>query len=181
MAIIIAVLNISFLAFISYQLWRKARAPLNQFFWPALLIKLAAGIGMGLIYTYFYAVGDTFNYFKDGVELANLAKVDFGEYARFLWSGDHSFSVWRELIFNQPRAVFLSKITSVFCLLTANNYWIISLYFSALAFGCSWLLVTKIISWYKPFTFAAIISFLFFPSVFFFLSGFLFFSQLFHF
>jgi hypothetical protein len=171
MTITIAVLNIGFLAFISYQVWRKEEPLLQQFFWPALLVKLTAGICLGLIYTYYYTVGDTFNYFEDGAKLANLARTDAGSYVKFLAWGDDLSAVSSELLYKQPRAMFLSKITSLFCLLTADSYWIISIYFSAITFFCSWILVKKIIALHKPFTWAAVISFLFFPSVVFWSSG----------
>src|SRR3990170_8117515 len=102
MTITIAVLNIGFLAFISYWIWRKEEPPLQQFFWPALLVKLTAGICLGLIYTYYYTVGDTFNYFEDGVKLANLARTDVGSYLKFLSSGDDLSAVSSELLYKQP-------------------------------------------------------------------------------
>lgn len=171
MEIAIAILNVGFIIFISYQIWRKEQTSLRKFFFPALLLKLAAGIVLGLVYTYYYTVGDTFNYFNDGVKLASLARADIASYLSFLWSSDESSPVWRELIYTQPRAMFLSKITSLFCVLTADNYWVISLYFSSISFFCSWLLLKKIIAIHPPAELAAVISFLFFPSVVFWSSG----------
>lgn len=171
MKIAIAILNVGFIIFISYQIWRKEQTPLRKFFWPGLLLKLTAGIGLGLVYSYYYTVGDTFNYFNDGVRLANLARTDIGSYLSFLWSSDESLPIWPELIYKQPRAMFLSKITSIFCVLTADNYWIISLYFSSITFFCSWLLVKKITALHPSAELAAVISFLFFPSVVFWSSG----------
>lgn len=171
MKIATAILNVGFIIFISYQIWRKEQTSLRNFFFPALLLKLAAGIMLGLVYTYYYTVGDTFNYFSDGVRLASLARTEIGSYLSFLWSSDESLPIWSELIYKQPRAMFLSKITSLFCVLTADNYWVISLYFSSVSFFCSWLLVKKIIAMHPPATLAAVISFLFFPSVAFWSSG----------
>lgn len=167
----IAVVNIAVIGFGSYWVWKKERSELRMFFWPALILKCLAGIALGLVYIYYYTVGDTFNYFHDGIKLAELAKEGTGAYLKFLWAGDESFAITSELIYRQPRAMFLSKITSVFCLITADNYWIVSLYFSMACFITAWILVRKIAAVYKSAETPAVISFLFFPSVVFWSSG----------
>src|SRR5688572_26809270 len=167
----IVVLNLAFLLFISYRIWSREKSSIRKFFWPAFVLKLVAGVCLGLVYTYYYSVGDTFLYFQDGARLATLAKTDIASYFRFLWAGDESFPVWSELIYKQPRALFLSKVTSVFCLLTADNYWVIALYFSAIAFLGSWYLVKKINDSFEGVQPATILGFLFFPSVVFWSAG----------
>jgi hypothetical protein len=173
MNVVVPVLNIFFLAFISYRVWQRERSSIKRFFWPSLFLKLVAGVCIGLVYTYYYKTGDTFNYFNDGVILAKLAKADFAAYIDFLWLSDEPFPIWSEseLIYRQPRAMFLSKFTSLFCLLTTNSYWVISFYFSMISFLCAWLLVKKIADLYPHAKVAVIISFLFFPTVVFWTSG----------
>ena len=170
MHVIVALLNIAFLGFIFYRVWRVEKIPLRRFFWPALSLKLIAGIGLGLVYSHYYSTGDTFNYFNDGVKIARLATEDVVAFVRFLWAGDDSFSLSSDLLYKQPRAMFLAKVTSVFCLLTANNYWVISLYFSAISFVSAWLLVRKIVERNNLLA-PAVVSFLFFPSVVFWSAG----------
>src|SRR5687767_2937085 len=167
----ILVLNLAFLLFISYRIWSLEKSSLRKFFWPALLLKLIAGICLGLVYTYYYSVGDTFLYFQDGVRLATLARTDLASYFSFLWAGDESFPIWSELVYRQPRAMFLSKVTSLFCLLTGDNYWLISLYFSGTTFISAWFLVKKINDLYERVKVGAILGFLFFPSVLFWSAG----------
>ena len=167
----ILVLNFAFLLFISYRIWSLEKFSLRKFFWPALVLKLVGGICLGLVYTYYYSAGDTFHYFHDGVQLASLARTDAASYFGFLWAGDESFPISSELIYKQPRAVFLSKVTSLFCLLTADNYWMISLYFSAISFFSAWFLVQTINRFFEGVQPAAILSFLFFPSVVFWSAG----------
>lgn len=168
---VVGIANGAFIAFISYRVWLNDRSRLKPIYWPALLFKLFSGIGLGLLYTFYYNVGDTFNYFNDGVRLANLARQDAGSYIRFLWSGDESFPIWSDLIYKQPRAMFLSKITSFFCILTADNYWFISLYFSAVSFFSAWLLGRKILILMTDSGLAVALAFFFFPSVVFWSSG----------
>ena len=167
----ILVLNLAVLLFISYRIWSLEKSSLRKFFWPALVLKLAGGICLGLVYSYYYSTGDTFNYFHDGVRLASLARTDVASYFGFLWAGDESFPISSELIYKQPRAMFLSKVTSLFCLLTADNYWMIALYFSAISFFSAWFLVQKINRLFEGVQPAAILSFLFFPSVVFWSAG----------
>ena len=87
----VLVLNLAFLLFISYRIWSLEKFSLRTFFWPALVLKLAGGISLGLVYTYYYSAGDTFHYFHDGVKLASLARTDAASYFGFLWAGDESF------------------------------------------------------------------------------------------
>src|SRR5688572_11374312 len=108
--ILVAVHVVVILA-VAFQLYRKQVA-LRAIFWPALLVKLIAGICLGLLYIYYYPVSDTFAYFRDGSRLASLAVVDFRQYIGFLLFGNDGASI--NLTLTASRAVFLSKITSIF-------------------------------------------------------------------
>lgn len=171
MNIIVGIANVAFIAFISYLLWQRDHSPLKTYYWPALLFKLMSGIALGLLYTYYYDGGDTFNYFNDGVKLANIARKDVASYFSFLWSGDESVPIWSELNYKQPRAMFLSKATSLFCLLTSDSYWVISLHFSFISFLCTWMLARKILKLNPDAVFATALAFFFFPSIVFWSSG----------
>jgi hypothetical protein len=171
MKIAIVVVNVAVLMLLSYRLWSLDKSSLKKFFWPALILKSIAGISLGLVYAYYYTVGDTFVYFLDGIKLAELARNDIGTYLRFLWSGDESFDVWDQLWYRQPRAMFLSKVTSVSCILSGENYWIISLHFSFISFLSAWTLTKKIVEFNNDARPGAILAFLFFPSIVFWSSG----------
>ena len=165
--VLIAVHVVLILA-VAFQLYRKQVA-LRAVFWPALLVKLVAGICLGLLYTYYYPVSDTFAYFRDGARLASLAQSDFREYIGLILLDYNMGSI--DLTLTAPRALFLSKITSVFHLFTGGNYWTIALYFSFISFLASWRFVQDI-NWYFPkATLAAVAAFLFLPSAVFWSSG----------
>ncbi len=170
MEIIIGIVNCVILLFLFYK-HSRTNLFLTYIYWPALIIKLVAGILLGLLYTYYYSVADTFGFFEDATKFSALAKEDIVNYLSFIWTSDESYPFWSNLNYTQPRAVFLSKIVSFFCLITGDNYWLISLYFSFIAFACSWRLVNTIITHYPESKIAAIISFLFVPSVVFWSSG----------
>jgi hypothetical protein len=171
MGLLVSFFHIVLLFYFFHWIWKNEKTSLRNFFWPALILKLAAGICLGLLYKYYYTIGDTFTYFEDGIKLSHLAQTDILQYIQFLWSGDRSFPGGVELQYQQPRALFFSKITSVFCLITVNNYWIIALYFSAVAFVSVWVLTKKISSLSPSAEDAAVTGFLFFPSVVFWSSG----------
>lgn len=156
---------------LAYSIWRKEDIAWKKLFWPAFLFKLFCGVALGLVYTFYYTVGDTALYYADGVRLANLARADLTTYLTFLVSGDDSYAIWNQLLYTEGRALFMSKVTSFFCLLTADEYYLVSLYFSFFSFYGAWTL-TKLISRHWPgFQPAAIVGFLFFPSISFWTSG----------
>src|SRR5688572_10865885 len=143
MTLFVFILHLLFLTTLSVIWWKKIQL-LRVFYWPALIVKLASGILVGVLYTYYYSVGDTFGFFQDAMSLTKLARTDFLTYLKFLWNGDESFVVWSDLILVQPRSLFFVKFISFFSLITLDNYWLISLYFSFISFAAAWLLVTAI-------------------------------------
>jgi len=166
-----AIINVGFLFFVAHRMWSGDKSPLKNIFWPALSVKLGAGICLGLLYRYYYNGGDTFTYFEEGTKLTALARSDIFLYIRFLWSGDESFDAWNSLVSLQPRALFMIKVVSVVNLLSHDNYWISALYFSFFSFAATWILVRTIIQFNASLRYAAVVSFLFFPSVVFWSSG----------
>lgn len=171
MNLFFAAINIGFLLFVAGRIWKTDQGMTRKFFWPAFLVKLAGGIGLGLVYSFYYKVGDTLVYFQDATILTSLARTDPWLYLKFLWYGDESFPVWADISLVQSRALFMVKITSIVNLLSHDNYWITSLYFSFASFAGAWVLVKRIVRFDPTVVHAAVFSFLFFPSVVFWSSG----------
>lgn len=170
MNFVVVILNVILISILAY--WYSGHAGAVKFtYWLALAIKLAAGIALGLIYTYYYVESDTFTFFNDGVRLATLARTNFDEYLAFLIRGDASFSVWNELCDHQYRVLFLTKVVSVVNLATHDNYWITSVYFSFISFISAWKLVTVLSKYFPALKVNAVVSFLFIPSVVFWSAG----------
>jgi hypothetical protein len=168
MKILFVFIHIVLLGWFSWRYW-KAQNMLKQFFWPALGAKLFAGVCVGLLYTCYYKVGDTFLYFHDGSMLADLARRDFTAYMRFIVKSEGAITG----TFNEdsPRALLFVKIVSLFSLLSFDNYWIIASYFSLSSFLGSWFLVQRISDHFPEFNLSAVVAFLFFPSTVFWSSG----------
>lgn len=148
----------------------RQEGDLQCVFWPALTVRLVSGIALGLVYSLYYGVGDTLVYADDGAALATVAKHDAGGYLKFLWSSQPA-QPWPALQTNEPRALFMVKLVSIFSLVCFDNYWTIALYFSFLSFSGAWFLVRQIDLRFPALTPAASIAFLFFPSAVFWSSG----------
>jgi hypothetical protein len=172
MTVIITCLHVAIIFFLAWVIYTKGRKiKYQKLFVPALALKLLAGVAMGCLYIYYYKAGDTLLYFQDGSHLAKLAKEDPATYLKYILQGKENVVIAHRLVLSDPRALFMSKIVSVFCLLTFNNYWVISLYFSFLSFLAAWSLVCRIDYHYKNVGFQAVIAFLIFPSIIFWSSG----------
>ncbi|MEM8565081.1 MAG: hypothetical protein AAGF85_01385 [Bacteroidota bacterium] len=94
-------------------------------------MKLLAGFGLGIVYSYYYSSGDTYAFFYQAERLAHLARSNFSGYVQFLIFSDPTIisitSQWT------PNLLF-TKLISIFCIITNNNYWLISAYLSLFCF-----------------------------------------------
>ncbi len=146
--------------------------PLGKYFLPGLVIKYIAGILLGMLYFGYYREGDTILFHEDAMRLARLIYDYPGQYFSILIYNSQSNEVWETLkLTDQPRAFYMAKVLSFFYILTNGNYWVSGFYFSFFAYSGLWTLADKL-STYFPWTrIAAIIAFLFFPSVVFWSSG----------
>jgi hypothetical protein len=165
MQTVVQVVHILFIAIVSWWLWKQETTKMRKFFWPALAAKLSAGILLGVIYATFYTVADTFDFFTDAIKLSANARADFWGYIEFLFQKPPVEYA------GENRTLFFVKIASIFSLITFDNYWICSLYFSWFSFLAAWQL-TKFI-WVKipNAGIAAATAFLFFPTCVFWASG----------
>ena len=76
MNIFFAIVNTGIIFFLAYRIWSGDDSSVKNFFWPALILKLLAGLCLGLLYRYYYNGGDTFMYFEEGAKLSALARSD---------------------------------------------------------------------------------------------------------
>ncbi len=164
-------ITVVLIGIISFSLWKRSPSSLKKFFWPSLLIKLLAGIALGLVYTYYYDANDTFLFFADAKILAASARADFSSYVSFLWSGDEATLLLGPLSTVEPRSLFFVKGLSIVSLITSDNYWISSLWFSLFSFTGCWYLFIRLNNLFKDATWPAALSLFFFPSFVFWGSG----------
>lgn len=162
MELLIAAFHLALIIGFSFYLRNKHRWN-SWIFWPALTVKLLAGVCLGLLYRHYFEVGDTFAYFRDGAKLATLAATDLSSYWQLLLL-DRGIDT-SGIMLTEPRALFFTKITSLMNMLTASNYWAIGFYYSFLSFLAAWSLVRVIRSNVPIAFFPAMVAFLFLPSV----------------
>lgn len=136
----------------------------------ALVLKAFGGIGLGLLYRHYYAGGDTFHYFQEAVTLTTHFRESAVSYFRFIFFNEGDIASEMRYL-GQPRALFFTKLVSIINLITNDNYWLTSIFFSL--FSCAGLLVfgKRLLQQYPNRQAAIYISLLFFPSVVFWSAG----------
>jgi hypothetical protein len=167
MLIGIATLNLSLIGAIAWWISSNIAPTDKPVFWSALIARLCGGIALGLVYHYYYGLGDTLGYFQDALRLNDLAGQDVSLYFNSLFTGTPPI----ELVNREPRAFFFTALVSVVNFLSGRNYWITSLWFSLFSFACAWYFVVRVSTLLPGIRRAAVMAFLFFPSVVFWSSG----------
>ncbi len=114
---------------------------------PGLLIAIGitAKIAGALVMSYFYLVhqngGDTWNYFQEGMRLRELFLNDFDQFWYFFLDSRESAS---GVFYNEPRALFFSKIIGLLLIPLMGNYWLLTLTFAVISFLASWKLYLRL-------------------------------------
>lgn len=152
---------------------RFENSPVASLYYPALALKVMSGITLGIIYFYFYQVGDTLVYFSDASVLSHWAVEQPGSYFKYLIYSEAPSNILNQLTYlsSVPRAQWLVKVASFFNLLSGNNYYLLATWFSVFSFCGSFYLAHVLVSVKRELKMAAVISLLFFPSVVFWSSG----------
>lgn len=171
MKILILFSTVLFLGLVCFYIYRRSKSVLRSWYWPSLLLHILCGLAIGALYLYHYKVGDTLIFFTEGIKLTDLAKNNLTLYLNFLWTSEAPTAFVDSLYYKDDRALFMVKLTSVVNILSFNNYWISSLYFSLLCFFSSWKLSNTLMHYYPASKAAIVFSFLMLPSVVFWSSG----------
>jgi hypothetical protein len=127
---------------------------------------------LGILYFNYYKAGDTITYFNIFESLSKLCSSDIKSYMKLIFFAKIPSGLESEFqIANQPRAFTFVRIVSPFCVLSGNNYWILSIYLSLFSFAGLWVLSNTLLRFYKLKPLAVMISFFIFPSVVFWSAG----------
>jgi hypothetical protein len=161
---VIFVANMLILFAVAFMIGKKESSS-RLVFWSAYFFKIGAGLFIGWLYRYYYTTGDTFDYFKEASRMTELAQENFSAYLRFLWSSEVDIHSFRNLNLGQPRALFFTKFVSFIGLITNNNYWLTTCYFSLISFASAWSLVREIKRMCSSLSIEVTFAFLFFPSI----------------
>jgi len=127
-------LGILILLFLVWLHYRSVEEPfLKPFYIPTLVLKLISGVGVGLLYTYYYSGGDTWNYFNQAKLFAEVGFSSFSNFLDLFFRSNYTL-IEGFVYVNQPRAALMVKLVAIINLLSNCNYWISSLYFSFFSF-----------------------------------------------
>ena len=148
-------------------IWRKFPQPI---FSLTLLLKVVAGISLGLLYQYYYTTGDTWTFFSDAKNAASMLRLNPTEWISFFWFDDWT-QVGQPMITGGMNAMFMVKWVTFFNLITADNYWLAAVYLSVLSQLGAWILFKSIISCYPNVQVEAAIAIFFVPTIIFWSSG----------
>ncbi|TXK28393.1 hypothetical protein FVR03_20855 [Pontibacter qinzhouensis] len=145
-------------------------------FYPALLLKLLAGVLLGLLYHHYYGAGDTITYHKASLRLRDYAFLSPTGYVRLILFNEFESEAFRSTVpFSAnpgfSNSFYFIKMDSVLNLITGGNYYIKSLYYSLFSFCGAVCLVASLAHVFPGTKRAAVVAFLFFPTVVFWGSG----------
>lgn len=167
---LMSIISLGILAFLFYYFIKEHKE--DKYAIVGLMLKLAAGISLGLIYKYHYRGGDTFQYFQESATLGKYFLLHPAQFYDIIFKTLELSELTNQLVFiDQPRALLFSKVVAVFYLLSGGNYWIISIFFSVINFLCIHMLVVELNKKYENITLATAISFYFLPTFVFWTSG----------
>ncbi len=169
--LVVLFLDVIFLAWIAFRVYHSQPIACKPFFWPALSLKILAGVAVGALYFFHYGSGDTISYWQDGVKISYYAQSSPAEALAFFWDESEASDFVATLQQQGPRSLFFSKICGLFALATAGNYWMMSAFASVISFLGAWFLFRRISEFFPLHQRAAAIAFLVFPSVVFWSSG----------
>ena len=145
------IIHILIVGMISLLFYRQFHADFPGWvYWSSLLLKLAAGVVVGLIFFHHYEMGDTIVFFNNAVEISSLPLSDY--LATLVSPSTYETT-------HQPRVLFFTKFLSFFTLITGNSYWLSSIYLSLISFFSTWYFGLWYSCWW-PFCLPRILSFL---------------------
>jgi len=156
----------------------KVDRPEYKYFLSGLMAKIAGGMGLAFVYTFYYPGGDTIQYFFDAVSFQKLMFVDFDSFVHVLF-GKAGLSNY--LYFNaetgfpaycrDPKTWFVVKISLFIVGLAMQSYLATTIICASLSFLGVWKLYLVFANEFPDLRKEMAISFLFIPSVFFWGSG----------
>lgn len=171
MNLVLPLLNLSLISWITWRVYQKQPLDCKFIFWPALSVKVLAGIALGMLYFYHYRSGDTISYWQDGVAIANYFYDSPAAGLSFLWDETTAPAILSELQQQTPRSLFFVKVSGLLAIISGANYWMMATWLSVASFAAAWHLVIRVATLLPDLRKAAVIAVLFFPSVVFWSSG----------
>mgnify|MGYP005755645095 CR=1 FL=1 len=177
MEVLLYLVNALLLAGLIWLLYRQQNLqPIKKHLLPALGLKLLAGILMGLLYHHYYHEGDTLTFKNASLILSDYARQNISGYSKLIFFNAFESEAFRATVpFSRfpefSNSFFFIKILSLLNLLTNDLYYLNALYLSLFSFLGTATLVAALVKRFPKYKMAALLAFLYFPSVVFWSSG----------
>lgn len=151
----------------------------KKYFLPALWVRFAGAIALGLIYQFYYEGGDTFNYwehgsrwiyeaFQEDITIGLKLLIDSGGGRSLDETYEFSSKIW---YFRDSASYVIVRLTALFDLFTFHTYSATSLFFAVFSFSGLWAMYSALNGKYPNNNGKLAIAVLFIPSVVFWGSG----------
>lgn len=171
MIVFLSIIGLLITVYLIYQRSLSIQQNLKIYYWFGLLLKVVAGLSLGLVYTYYYSVGDTFGYFDDAKNVLLVFDESKADFLSFVFGGVAPIELEDVLNFSQDRSQLFVRVLSVIALFSFSNYWVTAVYLSIISFFGCWYLLSQIINYQEKGSLTAAVAFLFTPSFLFWGSG----------
>ena len=170
--IIISLVLIAIILIGAYQFRPKRIRASSKYFQKFILFKIIFAILFVIIHVYIYKGGDTFLYFAGGkfiakqilnnpTELFNYLFSSYEQFQTLSFRGDLSVMYF----FKSSDVFFMSRIVSIFCLLSFNQFLASNIIFSILSAIGIWKLFDTLCELYPAATIYFAYGILFYPTI----------------
>ena len=145
--------------------------PWRKYFIPALTVKIFGAIFIGLIYSYYYHGGDTFNYFYHSQVINSAMDESFFKWLKLLLhipsanDGNYQQYISHMIWYNAIANYTVSSIVAFLGVFTLNTYLPTAVLFAVISFTGIWALFRTFASLYPKQLRSVAIAVLFIPSV----------------
>lgn len=143
-------LNLPLLLLVAWLLAQRMSPAFGRFvFWPALLLRLAGGVALGLFYEDQFPDspqpgGDTFTLHRQAAALTAWGADHFPEYLRLLLTATMPPGGPASLYASFSNSFFFVRLLSLLNWLTGSSYWLNGLWLSLGSFAGGWLLAREL-------------------------------------
>jgi len=148
-----------------------------RFYLWGLLVKIMGGIGLCIVYIYYYGGGDTLNYYNDSVIFVNVlfkspaALLDLmigpNPETWYVLDANTGYMIY----FGDPHALAVVKVCWIFCLLAFKSFIGMTILIAWVSYWPIWRLYQFLLKEFPSLDKEFAIALLFIPSVFFWGSG----------
>jgi hypothetical protein len=133
------------LGFVLYSKFFIKEKEVRKRFFQGYLIKILSGLSFIGVYGVFYGGwGDSYRYYMSSSEIVNVFLDSPINYLKVIFTPTDSLPIDIQVIFseilylNSAEELLFSKIISLFAIMSFNNYLVITMFFSLIAFVSSW-------------------------------------------